>query len=51
MLSDLIITGYGAQRREAITGSVSTVNADEANVGVIANANQLHAGPRRGVCR
>ena len=32
VLSDLIITGYGAQRREAITGSVATVNADEANV-------------------
>jgi TonB-linked SusC/RagA family outer membrane protein len=44
VLSDLIITGYGAQRREAITGSVSTVNADQANVGVIANANQLMQG-------
>jgi len=44
VLSDLIITGYGAQRREAITGSVSTVNADQANVGVISNANQLMQG-------
>jgi len=44
VLSDLIITGYGAQRREAITGSVSTVSADQANVGVIANANQLMQG-------
>jgi iron complex outermembrane receptor protein len=44
VLSDLIITGYGAQRKEAITGSVSTVNADQANVGVIANANQLMQG-------
>ena len=49
VLSDLIITGYGAQRREAITGSVSTVNAGEANVGVIANANQLMQGRVAGV--
>jgi iron complex outermembrane receptor protein len=49
VLSDLIITGYGAQRREAITGSVSTVNADQANVGVIANANQLMQGRVAGV--
>ncbi|HEX7940673.1 MAG TPA: carboxypeptidase regulatory-like domain-containing protein, partial [Gemmatimonadaceae bacterium] len=44
VLSDLIITGYGAQRREAITGSVSTVNGEQANVGVITNANQLMQG-------
>jgi TonB-linked SusC/RagA family outer membrane protein len=49
VLSDLIITGYGAQRRESITGSVSTVNADQANVGVIANANQLMQGRVAGV--
>ena len=49
VLSDLIITGYGAQRREAITGSVSTVNADQANVGVIGNANQLLQGRVAGV--
>jgi TonB-linked SusC/RagA family outer membrane protein len=49
VLSDLIITGYGAQRREAITGSVATVNADQANVGVIANANQLMQGRVAGV--
>ena len=44
VLSDLVVTGYGAQRREAITGSVSTVNADQANVGVITNPNQLMQG-------
>jgi TonB-linked SusC/RagA family outer membrane protein len=49
VLTDLIITGYGAQRREAITGSVSTVNADQANVGVIGNANQLLQGRVAGV--
>ena len=49
VLSEVVVTGYGAQRREAITGSVSTVGADEANVGVIANANQLLQGRVAGV--
>lgn len=40
-LTEVVVVGYGAQRREAITGSVATVKADEANVGVVANANQL----------
>jgi iron complex outermembrane receptor protein len=48
-LSEVVVTGYGAQRREAITGSVATVSADEANVGVIANANQLLQGRVAGV--
>ena len=48
-LSEVVVTGYGAQRREAITGSVATVGADEANVGVIANANQLLQGRVAGV--
>ena len=48
-LSEVVVTGYGAQRREAITGSVATVGADEANVGVISNANQLLQGRVAGV--
>ena len=44
VLSEMVVTGYGAQRRESITGSVSTVDADAANVGVITNANQLLQG-------
>ncbi len=49
VLSDVVVTGYGSQRRESITGSVSTVNADQANVGVITNANQLLSGRVAGV--
>jgi iron complex outermembrane receptor protein len=41
VLSEIVVTGYGTQRREAISGSVATVNADEANVGVVVNANQM----------
>jgi TonB-dependent starch-binding outer membrane protein SusC len=49
VLSDIVVTGYGTQRRESITGSVATVNAEEANVGVITNANQLLQGRVAGV--
>ncbi|MFL5578816.1 MAG: SusC/RagA family TonB-linked outer membrane protein, partial [Gemmatimonadaceae bacterium] len=48
-LSEVVVTGYGTQRREAITGAVATVNAEEANVGVIANPNQLIQGRVAGV--
>src|SRR5258706_403758 len=37
ILEPVVVTGYGSQRREAITGSVSTVQADVANVGVKTN--------------
>ncbi len=40
-LTEVVVVGYGAQRREAITGAVAQVKADEANVGVVTNANQL----------
>ena len=49
VLSEVVVTGYGTQRREAISGSVATVNADAANVGVIANANQMLQGRVAGV--
>ncbi|CAN5838920.1 TonB-dependent receptor [soil metagenome] len=49
VLSDIVVTGYGTQRRESITGSVATVNAEEANVGVVTNANQLLQGRVAGV--
>jgi len=48
-LSEVVVTGYGSQRREAITGSVAQVNADDANKGVIANPNQLVQGRVSGV--
>lgn len=48
-LSEVVVTGYGTQRREAISGSVATVDAAAANVGVIANANQMMQGRVAGV--
>jgi len=41
VLSEIVVTGYGTQRREAISGSVATVNADEAKVGVQSNVDQM----------
>ena len=49
VLEGLVVTGYGTQRREAITGSVATIQADEANVGVVTNANDLIQGRVAGV--
>jgi len=48
-LSEVVVTGYGSQRREAITGSVAQVQADDANKGVITNPNQLVQGRVSGV--
>jgi len=44
-----VVTGYGTQRREAITGSVSTVSAAAANVGVITNVDQMVQARAAGV--
>jgi len=48
-LSEVVVTGYGTQKREAISGSVSTIDADAANVGVITNATQMLQGRVAGV--
>src|SRR5690242_802636 len=49
ILEPVVVTGYGSQRREAITGSVSTVDASAANVGVITNVDQMIQGRAAGV--
>jgi iron complex outermembrane receptor protein len=49
VLTEMVVTGYGSQRREAITGSVAEVNADEADVGVITNVNEMIDGRVAGV--
>ena len=49
ILQQVVVTGYGTQRREAITGSVATVEAEQANVGVITNPNGLITGRVAGV--
>src|SRR5439155_25201052 len=49
ILEAVVATGYGTQRREAITGSVATVSASGANVGVTTNADQMIRGRAAGV--
>jgi iron complex outermembrane receptor protein len=49
LLEALVVTGYGSQRREAITGSVSTVAPATADVGVLTNVNGMLQGRVAGV--
>jgi len=49
ILEEVVTTGYGTQRRVAITGSISTIDADAANVGVAPNVNSLIQGRAAGV--
>ncbi|MEO7855602.1 MAG: TonB-dependent receptor [Gemmatimonadaceae bacterium] len=49
VLGELVVTGYGTQRRQSITGSVAQIDAEAANVGVINNANQMLQGRVAGV--
>ena len=49
ILEQVVTTGYGTQRREAITGSVATVSGEDANVGVVTNANEMLQGRVAGV--
>lgn len=49
ILEPVVVTGYGTQRREAITGSVSTVSAAAANVGVVTNVDQMIQARASGV--
>ena len=48
-LGAVVVTGYGSQRKEAVTGSVATINADEANVGQVANPTALLTARAPGV--
>ncbi len=48
-LEDVVTTGYGTQRRVAITGSVASVDAEAAKVGVTSNVNQMIEGRAAGV--
>ncbi|HEV8266211.1 MAG TPA: SusC/RagA family TonB-linked outer membrane protein [Gemmatimonadales bacterium] len=44
LIEAVVVTGYGSQRREAITGSVATVDAGTADVGVVSNVNNMIQG-------
>lgn len=48
-LDDVIVIGYGTVKKEDMTGSVSTVRADQINKGMISSPSQLLAGKSGGV--
>ncbi len=49
LLEDVVVVGYGTQRREAVTGSVATVDAADANQGLVTSPDQLIQGRVAGV--
>ena len=49
VLEEVVTTGYGTQRRLAITGSVATVDADQAKVAVPTNVTNMIEGRATGV--
>ena len=49
MLSDVVVIGYGTQRKSDLTGSVSNVNSKDFNVGLISSPEQLINGKVSGV--
>ena len=49
LLSEIVVIGYGTQRRANITGSAQRVVADEANVGLVNSPEQLIQGRVAGV--
>lgn len=49
LVDPVVVVGYGTQRREAVTASVSTIDPNAGNVGVITNVNQVLQGRAAGV--
>jgi len=49
VLEEVVTTGYGSQRRLAITGSIATIDADKASVAVATNVTNLIEGRATGV--
>ncbi|MBM3436539.1 MAG: SusC/RagA family TonB-linked outer membrane protein, partial [Bacteroidetes bacterium] len=49
VLSELVVIGYGVQKKGDATGSVSAIDAKEFNVGSITNPSQLIMGKVSGV--
>jgi TonB-linked SusC/RagA family outer membrane protein len=49
LLEGVVVTGYGTQSRESITGSIATIDVEEAEVGVVSNVNDMIQGRAAGV--
>lgn len=48
-LDEVVVVGYGTQKKSSVTGSVATINSEELTRAPVANATQLFAGQTTGV--
>ncbi len=48
-LEDVVVVGYGTQRREDVTGSVSSVDVEDADIGLASSPQELIQGKAAGV--
>lgn len=48
-LNEVVVVGYGSQRRKDVTGAIASISADEFQKGNIVNPEQLLAGKLAGV--
>ena len=48
-LNEVVVVGYGSQKRSDVTGAISSVKNENFNKGVVANAGQLIQGKVAGV--
>src|SRR5690606_23680523 len=49
LLDEVVVVGYGTQRRRDVTGSISSLNSESFNKGVVSNPGQLLQGKVAGV--
>ncbi len=49
LLDEVVVVGYGTQRRRDVTGSISSLKSEEFNKGVVTNPGQLLQGKVAGV--
>ncbi|MDX1429160.1 MAG: SusC/RagA family TonB-linked outer membrane protein, partial [Rhodothermales bacterium] len=49
LLSEVVVVGYGTQRKADVTGAVSNVNVADANVGIVQSPEQMLQGRVSGV--
>ncbi|HWK98762.1 MAG TPA: carboxypeptidase-like regulatory domain-containing protein, partial [Parapedobacter sp.] len=48
-LEDVVVVGYGTQRRSDITGSIASVKSEDFNQGIVTNPGDLLQGKMAGV--
>jgi TonB-dependent starch-binding outer membrane protein SusC len=49
LINEVVVTGYGSQRRSDVTGAIASLKSDDFNQGVITNPGQLLQGKLAGV--